>query len=315
MVGHPTRGSESGSVPIVARACGSGGCVRRQGQDRLPGGQGRTSRIRPGRTQTAPWCSRASRSAGVVSRMVGTGVFETRGPYGVELVRLCATTGSGVGANARFSRGGRVRGTRARGQCAIRGAGFQRLSGIRLEACGELKAARRGTMWREIRRALRGLRCVRMCIFGTTMRDGEAAGPGRGRVRALIAPPSTSSLPGTFAARPPDAVCGAANNHITASPTPPGAMGRTDPRCLNDSPWLRSTLGLTEAFKKDPAPHKISLGVGVYKDERTDAHPGIGKAGRGEAAGRGKVEKLPEHSGQSGVACVKELLLARTTKL
>ena len=26
-------------------------------------------------------------------------------------------------------------------------------------------------------------------------------------------------------------------------------------------------LGLTEAFKKDPAPHKINLGVGVYKDE------------------------------------------------
>lgn len=26
-------------------------------------------------------------------------------------------------------------------------------------------------------------------------------------------------------------------------------------------------LGLTEAFKKDPAPHKINLGVGVYKDD------------------------------------------------
>lgn len=27
-------------------------------------------------------------------------------------------------------------------------------------------------------------------------------------------------------------------------------------------------LGLTEAFKKDPTPHKINLGVGVYKDSR-----------------------------------------------
>lgn len=29
-------------------------------------------------------------------------------------------------------------------------------------------------------------------------------------------------------------------------------------------------LGLTEAFKKDPNPHKINLGVGVYKDEKGD---------------------------------------------
>ena len=25
-------------------------------------------------------------------------------------------------------------------------------------------------------------------------------------------------------------------------------------------------LGLTEAFKKDPNPHKVNLGVGIYKD-------------------------------------------------
>ena len=28
-----------------------------------------------------------------------------------------------------------------------------------------------------------------------------------------------------------------------------------------------SILGLTEAFKKDPNPKKVNLGVGVYKDE------------------------------------------------
>ena len=38
-------------------------------------------------------------------------------------------------------------------------------------------------------------------------------------------------------------------------------------------------LGLTEAFKQDPNPNKINLGVGVYKDEQ-DAFDHVYKPGQ-----------------------------------
>lgn len=69
-------------------------------------------------------------------------------------------------------------------------------------------------------------------------------------------------------------------------------------------------LGLTEAFKKDPAPHKINLGVGVYKDEKNQT-PIL------ESVKRAEEKLLAEEKSKSYLsipgspayaACVKELL-------
>ncbi len=69
-------------------------------------------------------------------------------------------------------------------------------------------------------------------------------------------------------------------------------------------------LGLTDAFKADPAPHKINLGVGVYKDEQ-NATPILASVKAAEA------RLLEEETSKSylGIpgspaygACVRELL-------
>jgi hypothetical protein len=55
-------------------------------------------------------------------------------------------------------------------------------------------------------------------------------------------------------------------------------------------------LGLSEAFKNDPNPNKINLGVGVYKDASgTYAHSGDGQEGRGDAALLRVDQELPAH--------------------
>ena len=69
-------------------------------------------------------------------------------------------------------------------------------------------------------------------------------------------------------------------------------------------------LGLTEAFKKDPAPHKINLGVGVYKDEANQT-PVL------QSVKRAEEKLLKEESTKNYLsipgspaygACVRELL-------
>lgn len=69
-------------------------------------------------------------------------------------------------------------------------------------------------------------------------------------------------------------------------------------------------LGLTDAFKADPAPHKINLGVGVYKDEQ-NATPILASVKAAEARLL-KEESTKSYLGIPGSpaygACVRDLL-------
>lgn len=69
-------------------------------------------------------------------------------------------------------------------------------------------------------------------------------------------------------------------------------------------------LGLTEAFKKDPAPHKINLGVGVYKDEnnQTPVLQSVKKAEEKLLKEESTKNYLSIPGSPAYGACVRELL-------
>ena len=69
-------------------------------------------------------------------------------------------------------------------------------------------------------------------------------------------------------------------------------------------------LGLTEAFKADPNPDKINLGVGVYKDKTgsTPVFTSVKKAERRLVEGETSKSYLPITGGPEYAAAVQELL-------
>jgi len=72
-------------------------------------------------------------------------------------------------------------------------------------------------------------------------------------------------------------------------------------------------LGLTEAFKKDPNPKKINLGVGVYQDEsgKTPIFSTVKKAERKILEQESTKNYLPIHGSEEYGALVQELLFGK----
>lgn len=69
-------------------------------------------------------------------------------------------------------------------------------------------------------------------------------------------------------------------------------------------------LGLTEAFKKDPNPHKISLGAGIYRDAagQTPVLAAVHEAQRRVLAAETSKEYVPMEGDRAFGACVRSLL-------
>jgi len=72
-------------------------------------------------------------------------------------------------------------------------------------------------------------------------------------------------------------------------------------------------LGLTEAFKKDPNPHKVNLGVGIYKDAqgKTPILPSVKRAEERILAGETTKNYLPIDGTSEYAAAVQELLFGK----
>ena len=81
---------------------------------------------------------------------------------------------------------------------------------------------------------------------------------------------------------------------------------------MSNSKWPRpdAILGLTEAFKSDPNPNKINLGVGVYKDEanKTPILKAVKKAEERLLAEESSKSYLSIPGSPAYAACVKTLL-------
>lgn len=74
-------------------------------------------------------------------------------------------------------------------------------------------------------------------------------------------------------------------------------------------------LGLTDAFNEDPAPHKINLGVGVYKDEagKTPVFSSVKKAEERLWKSETTKNYLPIHGTAEYAAAVQNLLFGPDT--